>query len=129
MSLDQSDQEFVDRQFDTGSENTLINLEPRYTISFINGQPGLVIRENTPEMMDEAIRKILPVFKKFRAAFNKAQKSTQSAPNASSEVTAFCSTHNVQMAQGISRRTNKPYFYHDGPEGEGRCFGKGYLKQ
>lgn len=37
---------------------------------------------------------------------------------------SFCKEHGVEMVEGFSKKTNKPYWYHDG--GEGRCFGKGY---
>ena len=47
------------------------------------------------------------------------QASTQTSTQAKT-----CTIHNVQMLRGVSKKTNKPYFYHDGDEG--RCFGRGY---
>lgn len=42
-------------------------------------------------------------------------------------LSSTCPIHEVVMTQGISKRTNAPYWSHDGQNGEGKCFGKGYL--
>lgn len=36
-----------------------------------------------------------------------------------------CSVHGVQMISSISKKSGKPYSYHD--TAEGRCFGKGVM--
>lgn len=37
----------------------------------------------------------------------------------------FCNTHNVPMAQAISKKTGKPYWYHKNEQGQ-MCFGRGF---
>lgn len=41
------------------------------------------------------------------------------------DLTSTCPIHGVVMTQGVSKKTNQPYWFHDGTEG--KCFGKGYL--
>lgn len=38
---------------------------------------------------------------------------------------SMCNVHKVWMKSAVSKKTNKPYFFHDLPEG--RCFGKGVV--
>lgn len=56
---------------------------------------------------------------------NKQAKSREKN-DVSMSATKICPTHDVQMLSGISKKTNKPYWYHDNDAGE-RCFGKNYL--
>lgn len=43
--------------------------EQKFTISFINNSPGLVVRGETDKEMEAAIKEILPIFKRFKEAF------------------------------------------------------------
>jgi len=54
--------------------------EANYVISFINGQPGLVVRSDSAPEIEERIKDILPYFKKFREAVEKASASKSTAP-------------------------------------------------
>ena len=54
--------------------------EPTYVISFINGQPGLVVRSDSAVEIEQKIKDILPYFKKFREAVGKAGASQSDAP-------------------------------------------------
>jgi hypothetical protein len=43
------------------------------------------------------------------------------------DLTSECTLHNVQMIQGISKKTGSPYHYHR--DQNGMCFGKGYIRE
>jgi len=102
----------------------------KYTLSFINGQPGLVIKVDNSKEAENAIAKIFPVFKRFRDAIDNGVEKTKSAPIAPKQprLVVTCEAHGIQMASGISRKTNNEYWYHDVPN-QGRCFGKGVVSR
>jgi hypothetical protein len=43
------------------------------------------------------------------------------------DLTAVCPLHNIQMVQGIGKKTGLPYHYHR--DQNGMCFGKGYQEK
>jgi hypothetical protein len=45
--------------------------------------------------------------------------------NQKDNLTAYCEVHDVEMLQGISKKTGNPYWYHKNEAGD-YCFGKGY---
>jgi predicted rRNA methylase YqxC with S4 and FtsJ domains len=126
--MDLEDQKWIDENLNPEAEKEIRGeySEATYTLSFINGQPGLVVRADHSQELINRISKVLPIYKRFREAIQNGVEEKKAAPNASPEVQAFCQVHGIQMAKGISRKTNKEYFYHDSPEGN-RCFGKGYM--
>lgn len=93
--------------------------EANYVISFINGQPGLVVRAEEPAEIEERIKAILPYFKKFREAVEKGSVKKAEA----SGLTAKCEIHNATMKEYTSKRTGEPYMGHYIPD-KGMCFGK-----
>jgi hypothetical protein len=98
--------------------------EPKYTISYINNQPGLVIKFDHASEAENAIVAILPIFKKFKdAVINGEEKKEQEFKEGGLKAT--CEVHGVDMSRGISKKTNKEYWYHRNAKGE-ICFGKGY---
>ena len=85
--------------------------EHMYTMSFINGNPGLVVNCDTPEELDKAIAGALPIFKKFKGVvdtYREKQADIAAPPPGNLPI---CGVHNVQMswhAPGISK-AGKPY--------------------
>jgi len=81
--------------------------DSRFVVSFINGSPGLVVRGETGEDVDKAIREILPIFKKFRTAVEKGaeKKAEELSPKATCEA---CGTA-MQYKDGFSKKTNKKW--------------------
>jgi len=99
----------------------------KYTISFISGQPGLVVKADDSVELENALAKILPIYKKFREAISVIKEATRSEPNApKTGISATCEVHNIKMAEGFSKKTGKPYWYHR--DDDKICFGKGYVE-
>lgn len=88
--------------------------EPKYTMSFINGNPGFVIKTDTTEELDDAIREALPIFKKFKRAvdtYREKQEAAATPPPGQKDNSPICGIHNVQMTwrpAGVSK-AGKPY--------------------
>jgi len=82
--------------------------EANYVISFINGQPGLVVRGETPEEIEERVLGILEYFKKFRSAVEKASASKSTAPKTQG-LRAQCKECGADMEHksGFSNKTKK----------------------
>lgn len=98
--------------------------EHRYTISFINGTPGLVVRSDYSTEMEQAIRDILPIFKRFKEAVE-TKKPVQTE---TSQLKSICKEHGVEMKSGISKKTGNEYWFHKNADGA-ICFGKGYQEK
>lgn len=88
----------------------------------------IVVRSDSWEEFQTQLKQALSVVK--------AASKTNEAPNPSNDVVEawkekeevkYCSKHGSPMKKAVSKKTNKPYWYHDGENGEGRCFGNGYL--
>ena len=135
--IDEAMKEVADQGYVDAVEEKVkksIQLEPKYVISLINGQPGLVIRFDHAVEGEAAIRAILPTFQKFREAVKEGTQNVvgnvTTTPTASvapeSGLTAKCATHGVQMTRGWSKTKNKEYWSHDNEAGE-RCFGNGFI--
>lgn len=92
--------------------------EQRYTISFINGTPGLVVREDYPADMEQAIRDILPIFKRFKEAVEAGKKVSQASQPSS--LKAICKIHGVEMEEKDFGKG--PFFSHRASDGW--CNGK-----
>jgi hypothetical protein len=76
--------------------------EANYTISFINGQPGLVVRSDSPAEIEEMMKAVLPYFKKFREVVE--TKSVESG------LTAKCETcHAVMTKKSGTSKAGKPW--------------------
>jgi hypothetical protein len=75
--------------------------DSKFTISFINGQPGLVVRGNTAAETDANIKEILPIYKRFRDAIEAKRASmgiTTPQPTQTPVDTApVCPYHNHPM--------------------------------
>jgi len=83
----------------------------KFTMSFINGNPGFVVNCDTPEELDKAIAGALPIFKKFKGAVDTYREKQESAAAPPPGTSPVCGTHNVQMiwhGPGISK-AGKPY--------------------
>ena len=79
--------------------------EANYTISFINGQPGLVVRSDSPAEIEEMMKAVLPYFKKFRSAVESAgEKKLEESGLQSKCVT--CGATMIQRS-GYSDKTKK----------------------
>jgi hypothetical protein len=65
--------------------------EANYTISFINGQPGLVVRCDEPAELEGMVEAIKPYFKKFKEAVE--TKAVESG------LTAKCKTCDAMMVK------------------------------
>lgn len=94
--------------------------EAKIQISFIRDDPGLVVRADTAEEIDQLIASALPIYKKFRDAVEKAQakraeaiQPTQPSPPfpAQGMPTATCETCGARMEfrKGISKKDGKPW--------------------
>lgn len=88
----------------------------RYTISFINGNPGLVIRGDTKREIKQAMDEILPLFKTFKNAIDtKRERQEQDAtpPPGGQTNQPTCGIHGTKMEwkTGVSKKTNKPYAF------------------
>ena len=85
----------------------------RLTVSFINGNPGLVVKADTKEEMEASIREVLPIFKKFKTAvdvYREKQVNDATPPPGQNPI---CGIHNtpMQWKTGVSNKTNKPYAF------------------
>jgi len=105
----------------------------KYTISFINGNPGLVVKADNMVELENAILKVLPIFKKFKDSIKESSPSAEPKLVPVNEtLTAKCSVHGAQMTNGTSKTKldefgkPKSYWYHR--EGSQMCFGKGWAK-
>ena len=80
--------------------------EANYVLSFINGQPGLVVRDDNPAELEAKMNAILPYFKKFRAAVEKAgvKKAEEGG------LTAKCETCGaVMVKRSGTSKAGKPW--------------------
>jgi len=93
--------------------------EAKYTISYINETPGIVIRGETPDEVEEYIKGILPIFKKFSEAVDKGkqarmkQQAEQAQPGTPEGEAPICTVHGTTKVwkTGVSKTTNKPYAF------------------
>ncbi len=88
--------------------------EQKYTISFINGTPGLVVRGDTAEEMETSIRAVLPVFSKFKNAIEKGYAARAGVSTAIPQTShGVCPTHNVPFIfkSGVSKKTGQQYAF------------------
>ena len=142
--LDISDIEIINKLMEEKMEEPKMDEEYKYTLSFINNQPGLVIRGDHTLQLENAIAAIVPVFKKFKNALIAAEKKQELAvaqtPPLPTEprvvpvtdtLQATCEIHKTKMFKGTSKTKvdefgqPKTYWYHRNTEGK-MCFGKGY---
>ena len=90
----------------------------KYTISYINESPGLVIRAEHAKEVDEAITAILPVFKRFKEQVDKGkearmkQQQEQSLPGTPDGEAPICSTHGTKKVWKTGRsQAGKDYAF------------------
>ncbi|RLI55092.1 MAG: hypothetical protein DRP09_11060 [Candidatus Thorarchaeota archaeon] len=67
-----------------------------YTLSIINGNPGLVIRADHTRELENRMKKALPIFKKLKGAMQEGKKQTQNFDSAQGD-NPECPYHNTQM--------------------------------
>jgi len=91
--------------------------DSKYTISYINETPGLVIRIDHAKEADEAITAILPVFKRFQEAVDKGKQNrikqkTNATPPPVNEA-PLCSVHGTKKVwrTGTSKKTGEPFAF------------------
>ena len=75
--MDKEDQsvanEILNEMEESGEKEKAGNYkDATYTLSFINGSPGIVIRADHSVELDNRIGKVLPLFKRFKAAIETA---------------------------------------------------------
>ena len=111
----------------------------KYTLSFINNQPGLVIRGDHTLQLENAITAVVPVFRKFKNALIAVEKKQEQAFQESKVVPVEdnlltnCVKHGIKMIQGTSKTKKdefgefKTYWYHRNTQGQ-MCFGDGWIK-
>ena len=82
--------------------------EANYTISFINGSPGLVVRADEPAEVEERTNAILPYFRKFREAVEKSAATKSNAPKTQG-MRVKCEVCGAEMEykEGYSKKTKK----------------------
>jgi hypothetical protein len=87
--------------------------EHRFTMSFINGNPGFVINVDTGEELDAAIRDVLPRFKAFKVAVDTYREKQINEQTPPPQATPVCGIHHTQAVwkTGVSRKTGKPYAF------------------
>ena len=93
---------------------------PKYQWSIFAGESGkeqFVVRDNDMNSFQIAVKAI-------RANLQAKAVVAQTQAPKFDGLDSTCSVHGVQMLQAISKKTNNPYWYHDGDGG--RCFGKGF---
>lgn len=92
--------------------------EPRYVVSFINGQPGLVVRGNSASEIESSMTAILPYFRKFREAVEKSRSTVKQAGNEDlGDNKVYCKTCKSEMTlrEGMGKRGPwKGYFCPNG---------------
>lgn len=103
--------------------------ESIFTVSIINGTPGLVVRGDDATKIEERFLEIAPIFKRIRDSWKKANEVSTPVADVTEQwkqkdENKFCTVHGTKMEKAVSKKTQKPYWYHDGEEG--KCFGKGY---
>lgn len=103
---------------------------PRFQMSKFIGKSRdyqIVIRTNSANDLRQAMNDIKPFIDGLEAREQDSQPQTQPNPRTQHEFSlsleATCKVHQCQMSEGVSRKTGKPYWFHD--TAEGRCFGKG----
>lgn len=90
--------------------------EHKLTMSFINGNPGFVVKANTAEEIDELLKSSLPIFKKFKTAvdtYREKQMAESTPPPGQTQDNMICKIHNTPMIwkTGFSKKSNKPYAF------------------
>lgn len=103
--LDHTDIDFINKQF--GNKN-MESKDYRYTISFINGSPGLVVKGDDPADAQTMINDILPVFKSFKEAVEKAQPKPQNQPEGQKDVNCNDCGSVMTYREG-ENKNGKPY--------------------
>lgn len=61
-----------------------------------------------------------------KALNEKDQNTPEDKEKLSQEETKYCEVHNIKMLRAISKKTNRPYFWHKRGEDGAICFGEGY---
>lgn len=91
--------------------------EGKITISYINENPGLVVRGDTAEEVDQLIASVLPVYKKFKDAIDKGKQAriqNQNTPPPGGDTNPpLCGIHGNQMVwkTWVSQKTGKLYAF------------------
>lgn len=86
--------------------------EHKLTMSFINGNPGFVVKADNAQELDALIKEALPRFKAFKSAVDTYREKQQRDATPPPQETPICAVHNSQMSwkpPGVSKKTNKPY--------------------
>lgn len=83
----------------------------KFTISYINGNPGLVIKANTKDEIDEGIKDILPIFKGWKRAIDGGSEEKAKQEVQGTGLTAKCQTcgADMQMKTGFSKKSQKQW--------------------
>lgn len=109
-ALSKEDQQWISENMESSTEARGEYSDGAYTFSFINGQPGLVIRGNHSKEISQRLDAILPVFKRFKEAVDggRVEKAEQTQHNASEG--HFCSECGAAMEfkSGTSKQ-GKPW--------------------
>jgi hypothetical protein len=102
------DKELINKSIEGDNYMSKDFTEANYVISFINGQPGLVVRGEMPAEIEERMEAILPYFKKFRTAVEKAGASKSDAPKTRGMMVKCekCGS-GMDLRSGYSNKTKK----------------------
>ncbi len=101
----------------------------KYQVSRMDGEYQVVYRTDDVEEFADMLAgikklEIKPVSKGYTSSSTDAPfKNNVTADDFADK--DLCPVHGVSMETKVSKKTNKPYKFHDGVEG--KCFGKGFM--
>lgn len=104
-------------------------MEKKYQWSAMYGGNQYVIRMDDEAEFDRAVAKYEKmVADKKSPPMNTIDEKVSNFVAEYESDAKKCPVHNASMIDGKSKKPPyKPYSYHDGDNGEGRCFGRGFL--
>lgn len=91
--------------------------DKKLTMSFINGNPGFVVKADDAVELDQLLAAALPIFRKFKTAVDtyreKQQNDAATLPGQTTQNPPTCGIHKTQMKwlTGVSKKTGRPYAF------------------
>lgn len=102
---------------------------PKFQYSVMIGGHQIVVRElENVKAFISAIGEVKPLIEALKEQVGN-QPKTSPTTAVVSELSRPCPMHGGAMSEGFSKKTQKPYFFHDDPVTGSRCFGKGYQEK